>query len=241
MCVRAGSRPPPPLGSQCKTSSGSPGGCFILEWAAQWREDGGCFPALKAPQLAPLTNRAASSLWGRLFSELHGDKHTVSLPAPPGSAQPHASPPGHSKLRTTPRQVVHLALSSCLLANDALVGSRLNSFDQSFNRRSVLKSVKSRGRCASLVECRIPSAPASTPRSASVRSGDSRLSPFSPPIWSLQRKVNTPLIQVWSQRQASALRLITFSANLSKSCNKLRDLGVKNRLVRLMYQYLKYA
>lgn len=114
VCVRARSRPPPPLGSQCKTSSGSPGGCFILEWAAQWREDGGCFPALKAPQLAPLTNRAASSLWGRLFSELHGDKHTVSLPAPPGSAQPHASPPGHSKLRTTPRQVVHLALSSCL-------------------------------------------------------------------------------------------------------------------------------
>lgn len=113
VCARTEADPPALAGiPECKTSSGSPGGCFILEWAARWREDGGCFPALKAPELAPLTNRAASSLWGDSSVSCTETNTKVSLPAPPGSAQPHALL-GHSSAHK-PRQVAHSASNLCL-------------------------------------------------------------------------------------------------------------------------------
>lgn len=62
-------------------------GRVIPEWAAQCAEDGGCFPALKAPEPAPLTNRAASFTWGDSLESLQ--KKTAELTSYSRNTQQH--------------------------------------------------------------------------------------------------------------------------------------------------------
>lgn len=174
--------------------------------------DGGCFPALKAPEPAPLTKARCVIDLGRLLKTFSGLKRAELTSATvPGAALP--APVSRSSALCF--QVAHsLCLDStahyafiwwCVKWSSSysvIVGVAYQTF-------TVGQS------CASLVECRIPSASAAIPSSAleqqPVRSGDSSILALSPPIWSLQKKVKyvaLSLIQWFSQR--SHLNLLSW-------------------------------
>lgn len=175
-------------------------GRVILGWAARWREDGGCFPALKAPELAPLTKRAASSIWGDSWNPIHwavvSQTHLSHRPRCSLTCAALLDTPRYAWCAQSTAvwlRVFILALLEYHLRVMLLFDGVWSNLTLAVNGVSYF-SLTAGESCASLVECRIPSATASIPSSAlerqPVRSGDSSFSPLPPPTWSLQRKVN---------------------------------------------------